>query len=364
VVFTLADRNGPLSPLNDAATPPSPPDDAAPKPSPVPRKVTRLAFVVSGPTSPDHATRNAPLTETVTATLVADGAGRFTYTFQTVAVPATASGAWTVALEARRQLTPRSPHYDPATDTFPWPYTGEAITEFANNALVNVDAGTGTTDSGPALSRRTVVAEARCNVCHKRLVMHGGNRSSLAECVICHAPDQTDWGRRPKATGGDVLLAGTLDGIEERSINFKTMIHRIHTGARSGLAQLDFEPFVIYGYGGTPYVFDEGVFPNDLSNCRLCHEGESFLPEAIPAGAAPTVANETATLLHRGTADHGLAEAKVLPIAGACTSCHDTGTARFHAAKHTVDGVEGCVACHGATGSMSVYALHGVARPE
>jgi OmcA/MtrC family decaheme c-type cytochrome len=364
VVFTLSDRNGTLTPINDAATPPTPANDAAPKPSPVPRKVTRLAFVLSGPTSPDYATGNAPQTETVTATLVADGSGQFTYTFQTVALPATATGAWSVALESRRQLTPASPFYDPATDTFSWPYTGEALTEFANNALANVDVATGTSAGPPALARRTVVSQQKCEVCHKKLLLHGGNRSTIPECLMCHAPETTDWNRRPKvAAGGNVLLAGTLDGIEERSINFKTMIHRIHTGARSGLAQLDAEPFVIYGFGGVPIFFDEGVFPNDLTDCRLCHEGESFLPESIPGGALGTVANETATVRHATTAAHGASEVSVLPIAGACTSCHDTGTAKFHAAKHTVGNVEGCVACHGASGSMSTYVIHGLAAP-
>jgi OmcA/MtrC family decaheme c-type cytochrome len=364
VVFTLADREGPISPLNDAANPPPP--AGGPSPSPVSRwqaGKTRLAFDLSGPTSPDHSTLNAPLSESVTDPLVADAEGRFTYTFKTVALPDTATGAWSVGLEARRQLSPSSPFYDPATDTFAWPYTGEAITEFANNALVNVDVLTGTTASGPALARRKVVAEEKCLVCHKRLVLHGGNRTNVTLCPVCHTPDQSDWGRRPKmGAGQNVLLAGTLDGLEERSVHFKTLIHRIHTGGRTGVAQIDLEPFVVYGFSG-PVFFDE-VFPNELNNCRLCHEGESFRLEAIPAGAPSTLANENPTLLHRGTSAHGSSEPRILPMTAACTSCHDTGTARNHADGHVVNGVEGCVGCHGTSGSESVYDLHGLSRPE
>jgi len=360
VVFTLADRTGPLSPLNDATTPP--PVDSAAKPSPVPRKVTRLAFVLSGPTSPDHLTSNVPLSEAVTEKLVADGDGRFTYTFKTVAVPETATGAWSVMLETRRQLTPRSPIYDQPTDTFSWPYTAEAITEFGNNPIVDVAISVGDSAT-PALARRTVVDVEKCNACHKRILLHGGNRQGVSSCLLCHTPDQTDWAQRPKLASGNVSFAATLDGIEERSVHFKTMIHRIHTGGREGIAQLDAEPFLIYGFGKNPLFFDEGVFPNDLANCRVCHAEETFRLEAIPVDAAPTVANETPTLQHKNTAAHATTEAKLLPMSAACTSCHDTGTARDHASRNVVNGVEACISCHGESAAYSVYGLHGVERP-
>jgi OmcA/MtrC family decaheme c-type cytochrome len=273
-----------------------------------------------------------------------------------------ATGVWSISTDVRRRGT-SALLYDPATDTFAWPYTGETVSELANDTVVNVDVATGTTATGPALPRRTVVSQEKCELCHKRLALHGGSRTSIPECLFCHAPDRTDWNRRPKITGGtNVFLAGTLDGLEERSVDLKTMIHRIHTGGRRGLAQIDPEPFVIYGNGNTANFFD-GNFPNDLANCRVCHEGESFLPENILAGASPTIANENPTLLHDGTAVHPAGEPSVLPITSACTSCHDTVMAKYHVPKHTVGTVEGCVACHGASGSKSVYATHNVAPP-
>jgi len=363
VTFRLDDRTGPISPLNDAANPP-PPDSASPQ-SPVARwpagSAHRLAFVVSGPTCPDYATSNAPLTETVTDVLTADASGTFTYAFKTVRVPDTATGSWAVALEARRQLSPRSPFYDPAADAFSWPYTAEALTEHSTNPVAYVVVA-GTTGKQPD-RRRTVVAQARCNACHGELLLHGGNRSTVEGCLACHAPDQSDWGRRPKDGGGNVITSSTYDGVEERSVHFKTLIHRIHTGGRTGSAQIDLQPFVVYGYGGIPAFFEE-TFPGDLADCRVCHEGESFLLEGIPASAAPTRVDENPTVLHKGTAAHGASEPLVFPMTAACTSCHDTATARLHAAAGLVNGVETCVGCHGARAAKSVYAVHGLAAPS
>ena len=94
-------------------------------------------------------------------------------------------------------------------------------------------------------------------------------------------------------------LAATWDGLEERSIHLKVMIHRIHTGGRAGAASLDgIAPHVIYGYGGNALFFDEGLFPNDLRNCTVCHVGKTYVVEAVPGNAPPTIANETATVRH------------------------------------------------------------------
>lgn len=362
VTFRLDDRTGPISPLNDAANPPPP--DAATPPSPVARwpagSAHRLAFVISGPTCPDYATANSPLTETVNDVLTADATGTFTYTFKAVRVPDAAAGSWAVALEARRQLSPRSPFYDPATDAFSWPYTAEALTEHSTNPVVYVQVIGGSMQQ--ARPRRTVVTQARCNACHGELLLHGGNRSTLTGCLACHAPDQSDWGRRPKDAAGNVTIASTYDGVEERSVHFKMLIHRIHTGGRTGSAQIDLQPFVVYAYGGIPTFFEE-TFPGDLANCRTCHEGESFLLESIPASAAATRVNENSTVLHQGTATHGTGEPLVPAMTAACTSCHDTATARLHAAAGVVNGAEACVGCHGAHGTKSVYAVHGLAAP-
>jgi OmcA/MtrC family decaheme c-type cytochrome len=331
-----------------------------------------VAITFSGPTVPDYLTGNAPVTEALPLTAAAIG-NQFSYTF-TAALPPGASGTWAVGIEARREAA--TVHYRAGTnsaDSFPWPYTGETLIEYADNPVVYVDTSAGTWPGGQPVPRRQVVDRALCAKCHQSLSLHGGLRHSVDYCVMCHAPDGTDWSRRPKAASGNVNLStvvspteyGTYDGIEERSIHFKMLVHRIHTGERSGTAALELgRPFAVYGFpGGAGAVnfFDEVRFPNQLQNCMLCHVGRTHTIEAMPAGAQPTTANETGTIQHQGTASHGAAEARLLPVQASCLSCHETGTAQFHDATYTVGTAEQCAQCHAGSGSLGVDAAHGIA---
>ena len=367
VVFKAYDQGNTISPLNSntyAGT------------SPVPRALSRVAITISGPAS-EYATGNfastntLPATESVPLTSVADASGQFSYTFSNLLAP-TASGTWAVGMEARRSRA--TVHYDQATDSFPWPYTGESITESASNRVQYVDTATGSIWTGQPVPRRQVVTTEACNACHGRLSLHGGLRNSIEYCLMCHAPDRTDWTRRPKSASGNVNLNtvasvnafGTYDNREERTVHLKVLIHRIHTGESGGAAGLSAAaPFAVYGNpGGSKAVnfFDDVRFPNNLANCRLCHVQESFYLEAIPDTAAPTVANETASIQHSAKLTHGANEPKFGPFQSACMSCHDTGVGRSHAANHTVGTVEACLTCHGGTsGALSVPGAHGLA---
>jgi OmcA/MtrC family decaheme c-type cytochrome len=368
VVFTLADRDGAPSPLNA----PTPPDDAQ---SPVPRAMERVALTFAGPAERDFVTSNtvvtlptvppttvlnSPFTDTVLTTATADVSGQFTHTFS-AALPADATGTWAVGLEARRRNTtvPCTTHYDTATDTFPWPGTGECLYETAENPVVYVDVGVGTWTAGTPSPRRTIVADDRCNACHGLLEFHGKLRNQTEYCLLCHVPDRTDWERRAKLNG-NTNLAGNFDGLEERSIHLKTLVHRIHTGGRVGAAALDLiQPFIVYGYLGTPYFFDEGIFPNDLKNCSLCHEDGTYLVASVPAGAPGTVANENPSIMHAGTVAHTANESATPPIQAACMGCHATGSTLLHAQRNTVNGVERCANCH-TRGSTGVETAHGL----
>jgi OmcA/MtrC family decaheme c-type cytochrome len=365
VKFKLYDRLGTMSPVGAFPAP-------APEPggSVLPRTMHYLAggwfgISIAGPTVPafgldyllsEQAGNPSPFS------LVADAQGVFTYPFVST-VPATASGTWAVGIEARRAGA--TPHYDIAADEFRWPYTGETLTEPPLNPLVYVDTATGTFTAGvpdAAVPRRKIVAQEKCDRCHDPIPVHGKTRMRVEYCVICHGPGRTDWAVRPKLNG-NVNLAATLDGIEERSIDFKVLIHRIHTGGRKGVASLEgIEPHVIYGRYGTVWFFDEALFPNDLANCTACHEGKSYTVEAVPADAAPTRANETATILHAGSAAHTADEPVIPPIQAACLGCHASGATQDHARRKTVAGVEQCAQCH-VRGALSVEVAHGLA-PE
>ncbi|MCM2333807.1 MAG: hypothetical protein NDI82_07650 [Anaeromyxobacteraceae bacterium] len=141
------------------------------------------------------------------------------------------------------------------------------------------------------------------------------------------------------------------------------LVHRIHTGEGQGTARIEVgAPHTVYGFGGTPFFFDDFRFPNRLADCTLCHEGRTWLIEGQPADAAPTTANETATILHSAVAAHPASEPRWLPIAATCNSCHGTAFAFAHAARYTVDGVEQCAQCH-TRGAVGVPAAHGLEAP-
>jgi OmcA/MtrC family decaheme c-type cytochrome len=379
VRFKLMDRVGPVSPI---AAPTIPSDTAVP-PSPVGRGMYSLRIHLAGPTVPDFANQAPPFSSGDTGNpdplaLVADADGVFTYTFAST-LPATVSGTWAVALEGRRRAT--ITYYDPATGTFPWPHTGETVTESPDNAIAYVDTSVGTWPGGNPVPRRTVVAQEKCLRCHARFESHGGQRHELEFCVICHTPTRTDWSGRPKwAAGtplaGNVNLAATYDVIEERSTQLKMFVHRLHTGRRQGSASLELvRP---YSSSGTSATFrSEGMFPNDLAKCTLCHEGRTYDPDVVPRDAPPTVANETGTLRHAAGAPPSLLHAVDDPathaaeaacastpaITAACLACHATGSARLHVERYPpAGGVETCGPCH-ASGAVGVDLAHGLARP-
>ena len=219
-----------------------------------------------------------------------------------------------------------------------------------------------TGQAGGSAPRRAIVSEGKCLGCHGgRLELHGSLRNEIAGCPICHTAQATDWSMRPKA-GGFVDLAATLDGLEERSIHFKVLIHRIHTGARDDAATLaGIAPHVVYGYGGTPYFFDDVGYPADLRNCTLCHTGKSYLVDAVPAGAPPTIANETGTIRHAANnGAHAAGEPSRPPVQAACLGCHTGGASVAHAESKTVGGVETCTSCH-TNGALAVEVVHGLA---
>jgi OmcA/MtrC family decaheme c-type cytochrome len=117
--------------------------------------------------------------------------------------------------------------------------------------------------SGSATARRAVVDVAKCNLCHEDLSLHGANRTpeppsvalpfgSVAVCTMCHNTEATDIARRP--------AAGGIDGKSQETIDFKAMIHGIHSAN-----------VVIYGFGGSVNDFREVTYPGFPANCQACH---------------------------------------------------------------------------------------------
>ena len=203
-----------------------------------------------------------------------------------------------------------------------------------------------------------MVETETCNVCHDRLSLHGGQRREVQYCLMCHNPQNVDWNQRPKlgGAGTNVNLAGTEDGIEERSIDFRTLVHKLHTGDELGASV----PYVVYGFGRRPYFFDELRFPGDRRRCTTCHEDGTYVIESVPDDALSVIANETGVLSHLGSIRHQPGENEIPPITAACISCHDNAGARVHAELNTnASGEESCVVCHGENREFSVRGVHG-----
>ena len=273
---------------------------------------SNLNLILGGPTT-DYAIN--PFRER------ADGAAfngtTATYTFKAV-IPADATGTWVVSADVRRTVTINGgTNPDGSPRTF-------SVTEGANNPIFYVAV----TDASPQ-PRRQSVDIAKCNVCHDRLALHGGQRFVVNECVICHNPNATDVSRRPADVGSP------------ESISFQRLIHRIHTGEELT------HDYTVYGFGGSVNNFNEVRFPGDRRDCEKCHVNDSQqlpLPATNLAVQTPPPPQEWYTPMQT--------------TAAACLGCHDTQEAAAHAYVMTSPFGESCAACHAPEDDFSVDKVH------
>jgi len=303
----------------------------------------RVAFTLSGPTS-DYATM-------IGATAVGGGAGGtlsgpngegvFTYTLANP-LPADADGTWAIGLEARRPAVLDAP-------------MGEEVdvNEAAQNTVVTFQVG-----SGSAEVRRMVVDDMNCQSCHgvfsKGFSIHGNLRNRVEYCVLCHNPNATDVGRRSR--DADAVAAGDSTA----SIDFKVMIHKIHTGE-----ELNQKPYIVYGFGPAPanftkHDFAEVLFPGDRRNCEKCHlEGTQLLPPFPAEALGPVIAHldpETGMQIIDGRQG---------PIGAVCGACHDSDAAQAHIETQTaMAGGESCEVCHAEGREFATSFEHSKGRDE
>ncbi len=164
----------------------------------------------------------------------------------------------------------------------------DARATVANDVYTFVPAG------GEPTVTREVVTTAACQTCHNPLMAHGGTRRDTRLCVLCHTDQNTD------AASGN-------------SVEFKVMIHRIHSGSQLPSVAAG----TMYNIGTSD--FSKGTWPQDTRNCTTCHSG----------GAQ---------------SDHY----KTAPNTAACTSCHDNvnlATGENHPGGKVTDDAK-CASCH------------------
>jgi len=312
VTFTLLDRsNAPLA-LSKLAT---------------------LSFTMAGPTSDfgytsfgTDVTTPGYVTETALTKSVCGADGTCTYTF-THAVPAKATGSYSIGVEARRSETLLAGTTKQMT-----------VTSGAVNKVISFSV-----DGSAMAPRRTVVATANCQRCHVEFTtIHGGLRNQTEYCVLCHNPSNTDVARRSGSVNA------TDRTLPNQGINFNLLVHRIHTG--ENLAALG-RSYVVVGFGGSHNDFSDVRYPamsptgaaGDTRNCSMCHSSGS--EQTLPLGK------------NQVTDPQGPIN-PVQAIASACTGCHADTPSAAHALANTDSLGESCTVCHKTGAQFSVGSVH------
>ena len=132
------------------------------------------------------------------------------------------------------------------------------------------------TAGGASPTTYETVTDARCNQCHGFVQAHG-TRRGVHLCITCHNPNNAD----PDTS---------------RTVDFKVMIHKIHSGATLP-SVLQGKGYFIVGFNQVVADFSDVVFPylnHGVAHCTTCHSG----------GAQ---------------SDNW----KLIPTQNVCTACHD-----------------------------------------
>jgi OmcA/MtrC family decaheme c-type cytochrome len=319
VTFTMKDSSG--NPLNFAQVKAT--------------SLGRVALVLAGPTEPDYGytkftgpayVTGGYISEDPSTTGTCDANGTCTYTF-VHGIPADAKGTFTIGIEGRRGLV-----LLPGTKK-------EQTTEVgAINKVINFSV-----DGSSVAARRQVVSIDKCNGCHQFLSLHGENRNQIEMCVLCHNPSETDLPVKALATNP----ADKTTPLQ--AVDFKYMIHRIHTGEE--LAPQGVNGYVIVGFGGSHNDFGDVRYPafspsgapGDRRNCAMCHVNGS--ENNLPTGRYASVNPQNP--INPSPA-----------ITTACTGCHANISAASHALANTTTLGESCEACHGSSADFSVARVH------
>ena len=309
VTFTIKDNQGSAVPLN---------------------QLGNLSLVLAGPardygytqfantTTPGYVSESA-----LTAPCDATGTCRYTFTR---AIPANATGTFSVGIEGRR------------TETLLAGTTKQMTVQYgAPNKVFHFAV-----DGSLPEPRRAVVATANCNQCHTHLTAHGENRNNVEMCVLCHNPSNTDIARRPTAVNAEDR------NQPAQGINFNLLVHRISYRRASRRAGRN---YTVVGFGGSHNDFGEVRYPamspqgtpGDRRNCSMCHINGS---EQNLTGPVHDVLDPQGPIN------------PVKPITSACTGCHVSTAAASHALINTSGLGESCTVCHGTQADFSVSKVH------
>ena len=92
-----------------------------------------------------------------------------------------------------------------------------------------------------------VAGAAACNVCHNDLYFHGGGRRGFDTCIICHGGAGTE--------DRSQYVAANAPATPGNTINFRTMLHKVHMGANLDKAAT----YEVVGFGSTAWPDNYGL---------------------------------------------------------------------------------------------------------
>jgi len=189
---------------------------------------------------------------------------------------------------------------------------GESVE--GSDTAFDIQPSTGATTG---IEQREIIVQEDCAACHgtEEFAFHGGARQDVRQCVSCHQE-------------------GAIDVGSGNTMDFRVMIHKIHTGANLTKLPYQFCGFGCENFGAPPDDFSEIHFPQSTMNCVACHDpANPETPQAI------RIANN--------------------PTAEVCASCHDqlefddtglTNERRNHIGLAQPNST--CAACHSEDGLM------------
>jgi OmcA/MtrC family decaheme c-type cytochrome len=277
-----------------------------------------------------------------------DASGNFTYTFKGM-IPPNGTGTYAVGIEGRITRTVGGNNL----------ILQEEVEEAGQNVVFYFPV----TDS-VAMPRRIVVDNTTedqfCNACHgtfsKDFSVHGNLRNNTEYCVLCHNPSNDDIATRPANAA-----------MPTASINFRVMIHKIHTGE-----DLTVKPYIIYGFGGTPQNFSDVRFPGNRADCEECHIPTTNLLDPgrgiLGADILDTVVRD---FMKTDNTLDSWTNFFTTPVISTCTSCHDNLVVNEagdvleagdpDAGTEHLGGTQpesACINCHGVGEPLGVEKVH------
>jgi OmcA/MtrC family decaheme c-type cytochrome len=166
---------------------------------------------------------------------------------------------------------------------------------------------------------------------------HGGNRRGYDGCLMCHGTS----GAEDRARH----LAGNAPATPGTSIEFRSMLHKIHAGSLL-TQQYDVvgqssamwpDNYSVHNYNGIGFP----ALPGGVANCASCHGAGNTAWHAPAERVHPQQTKPARTWF------------------AACITCHDSNAARAHAEANTSpNGAEACAICHGPGEEQHVVLEH------